>query len=456
MTAAALAVATPHHQWYSLLLVMLVALDGRPEWLAFAAGGYYAGEAGAGPVRRAVASARRHRLRRAAADRVAASWLIRHELARRAVTAEPLPAVAEPAVAGGPPRRSARKPASPGKRPASEPGPGVRRRRGPRSPGLTRAVRVSAFLPVGYPPGKHQTAPATRTVNKRYEFRPVASDAASPERWPYASPAGGWPSYRDPEEEQADRLDAFSAAAGYRRGASYQHASGGSSNRGHQSAVATAAFPLAGTGYDASGGYGPAGYGPAGYGDAREGYEPGLRTATATAAETGTPRPATATAGPGGNGNGYRTGGYASGGYPGATTATPVPQTATPGPQTATPALRTTSLGLLAATTVLAMATPGTATATTVPARVMTVPAMATGRNGNGYVQASNGYADARERLRRNHRRIRSCGGRLRWRDGRLRRRRGQLYPHRRRLRPGKSTTVNGYDWNANGYDGVP
>src|SRR5580700_60858 len=44
MTAAALAVATPHYQWYSLLLVMLVALDGRPEWLAFAAGGYYAQE----------------------------------------------------------------------------------------------------------------------------------------------------------------------------------------------------------------------------------------------------------------------------------------------------------------------------------------------------------------------------------------------------------------------------
>ena len=42
MTAGALAVTTPHYQWYSLLLVMLVALDGRPEWLAFAAGGYYA------------------------------------------------------------------------------------------------------------------------------------------------------------------------------------------------------------------------------------------------------------------------------------------------------------------------------------------------------------------------------------------------------------------------------
>ena len=44
MTAAALAVATPHYQWYALLLVMLTALDGRPEWLAFAAGGYYATE----------------------------------------------------------------------------------------------------------------------------------------------------------------------------------------------------------------------------------------------------------------------------------------------------------------------------------------------------------------------------------------------------------------------------
>ena len=42
MTAAALAVCTPHFQWYAILLVMLVALDGRPEWLAIAAGGYLA------------------------------------------------------------------------------------------------------------------------------------------------------------------------------------------------------------------------------------------------------------------------------------------------------------------------------------------------------------------------------------------------------------------------------
>jgi hypothetical protein len=44
MTAAALAVTTPRYEWYALLLVMLVALDGRPEWLAFAAGAYYGAE----------------------------------------------------------------------------------------------------------------------------------------------------------------------------------------------------------------------------------------------------------------------------------------------------------------------------------------------------------------------------------------------------------------------------
>jgi hypothetical protein len=44
MTGAALAVTTPDYQWYAILLVMLVVLDGRPEWLAFAAGGYLAAE----------------------------------------------------------------------------------------------------------------------------------------------------------------------------------------------------------------------------------------------------------------------------------------------------------------------------------------------------------------------------------------------------------------------------
>jgi Glycosyltransferase family 87 len=98
MTAGALAVTTPHYQWYSLLLVMLVALDGRPEWLAFAAGGYYAAFPTLG--------GRYHvpgRLHDAVAYGVpllvvGAGWLIRHELARRApVVAEPV--VAEPVVA---------------------------------------------------------------------------------------------------------------------------------------------------------------------------------------------------------------------------------------------------------------------------------------------------------------------------------------------------------------------
>ena len=103
MTAGALAVTTPHYQWYALLLVMLVALDGRPEWLAFAAAGYYAAFPTLG--------GRYHipgRLHDAIAYGVpllvvGAGWLIRHELARRApVVAEPAvaePTVVEPAVA---------------------------------------------------------------------------------------------------------------------------------------------------------------------------------------------------------------------------------------------------------------------------------------------------------------------------------------------------------------------
>src|SRR2546423_546805 len=101
ITAAALAVATPHYQWYSLLLVMLVALDGKPEWLAFAAGGYYAAYPALG--------ARFYippRLQDAVAYGVplvvvAAGWLIRNQLAKRAApAAEPMvtePAATEPA-----------------------------------------------------------------------------------------------------------------------------------------------------------------------------------------------------------------------------------------------------------------------------------------------------------------------------------------------------------------------
>ena len=93
MTAAALAVATPHYQWYSLLLVMLVALDGRPEWLAFAAGGYYAAEPGLGHLTPP------YRYHDAIAYGVpvlivALGWLVRRRLAQRgAAAAEPVPAV---------------------------------------------------------------------------------------------------------------------------------------------------------------------------------------------------------------------------------------------------------------------------------------------------------------------------------------------------------------------------
>ena len=98
MTAAALAVATPHYQWYSLLLVMLVALDGRPEWLAFAAGGYYAAYPNLGreltpPWR--LEDAIGYGLPLVV---VAVGWLIRHELARRASVSQPQPATAAPVV----------------------------------------------------------------------------------------------------------------------------------------------------------------------------------------------------------------------------------------------------------------------------------------------------------------------------------------------------------------------
>ena len=44
MMAAALVIGTPEFEWYSMLLVMLVALDGRWEWLALSAGAYLAND----------------------------------------------------------------------------------------------------------------------------------------------------------------------------------------------------------------------------------------------------------------------------------------------------------------------------------------------------------------------------------------------------------------------------
>jgi Glycosyltransferase family 87 len=90
MTAAALAVTTPGYQWYALLLVMLVALDGRPEWLAFAAGAYYAAEPNMG----------RYTIPNRLHDAVAygvpivvvgVGWLVREFVQRRGVGPEPVP-----------------------------------------------------------------------------------------------------------------------------------------------------------------------------------------------------------------------------------------------------------------------------------------------------------------------------------------------------------------------------
>jgi len=92
MTATALAVTPPRYQWYALLLVMLVALDGKPEWLAFAAGAYYAAEPDLGRYTIPV------RLHDAVAYGVpvvvvAAGWLVRELVRRRrgGVSLEPVP-----------------------------------------------------------------------------------------------------------------------------------------------------------------------------------------------------------------------------------------------------------------------------------------------------------------------------------------------------------------------------
>lgn len=80
MTGAALAVTTPRYQWYALLLVMLVALDGRPEWLAFSAAGYLAAEPKMGQLTVPHARAVGYGL---AVALVAAVWLARRISAQR-------------------------------------------------------------------------------------------------------------------------------------------------------------------------------------------------------------------------------------------------------------------------------------------------------------------------------------------------------------------------------------
>jgi hypothetical protein len=120
MTAAALAVTTPRYQWYALLLVMLVALDGRPEWLAFAAGAYYAAEPNLGrytlPGRLHLAVAYGVPI-----AVVAAGWLVREFVRRRGAGVEPVPVLARTAVAAA------------------------------ASAAVSDSLSAGAFLPLGYP-----------------------------------------------------------------------------------------------------------------------------------------------------------------------------------------------------------------------------------------------------------------------------------------------------------------
>jgi hypothetical protein len=155
-------------------------------------------------------------------------------------------------------------------------------------------------------------------------YHPSHRQPPRQERWPNATPAEGWPSYRDgggyPGEDRADSRygadgqDAYPATAGYRQQGGYQRGSGGSPDRGYQSAVITDPFPPTGNGYGPAAGYGYGradgydqadGYGHTGGYDSSGGYE-------SAGGYDWTPD------GPGaGNGNGYQTGGYPGSGYHG-------------------------------------------------------------------------------------------------------------------------------------------
>jgi len=91
------------------------------------------------------------------------------------------------------------------------------------------------------------------------------------ERWPNATPAEGWPSYRDGDEAdrryEAGRRDAHPAAAGERQA-------------GRHAAVVTAPFPPAGNGYGSAADH-------YGYGHAANGYDTGGYGATRTEAGYG-------------------------------------------------------------------------------------------------------------------------------------------------------------------------
>ena len=92
MTGVALAVATPPFPWYAMLLVMLVAFDGRVEWLGFAVVRYLAVSGPLPGVRIPVLDALRAGYGLALAVVVAVA-LIRWRRARTPVQPAPVPAV---------------------------------------------------------------------------------------------------------------------------------------------------------------------------------------------------------------------------------------------------------------------------------------------------------------------------------------------------------------------------
>jgi hypothetical protein len=152
MTAAALAVTTPRYQWYALLLVMLVALDGRPEWLAFAAGAYYAAEPNLG--RYTIPN----RLHDAVAYGVpvavvAAGWLVREVVRRRGgVGLEPVAVPVPVPVPGGAAASSAfAAPSSAFAAPITVTAPVLAPASAPASDEGSWPAGVGAFLPLGYP-----------------------------------------------------------------------------------------------------------------------------------------------------------------------------------------------------------------------------------------------------------------------------------------------------------------
>jgi hypothetical protein len=53
----------------------------------------------------------------------------------------------------------------------------------------------SAFLPVGYPAGKHRTTLAARSVNRDMSYHPSHRRPPRQERWPDATPDRAWPAY---------------------------------------------------------------------------------------------------------------------------------------------------------------------------------------------------------------------------------------------------------------------